>query len=202
MWRPNQICDISRLERVQCKATKYILGPTTASYKDRLVSLKILPLMQWFELHDILFLVKCIKNPPDNFSLSDYFTFTSGPTRSTSNFKLKHTFSKFSATRHFYFNRITRLWNSLPPIDTTKSILTNFLWSNFLKSFNSSNPCSFHFLCPCNKCVTVGFSTFFSCKHVISSSFLCCIVVAIQSVSHLLSYNKIISKYYYFITHT
>ena len=76
---------------------KNILGPTTASYKDRLVSLKILPLMQWFELHDILFLVKCIKNPPDNFSLSDYFTFTSGPTRSTSNFKLKHAFSKFSA---------------------------------------------------------------------------------------------------------
>ena len=129
-------------------------------------SLRILPLMQWFELHDILFLVNCIKNPPDNFSLSDYLTFTSGPTRLTSNFKLKHTFSKFSASRHFYFNRLPRLWNSLPPIDTTKSTqtikynLTIFSGQNFLKSFNSSNPCSFHFLCPCNKCVPVGFSTF------------------------------------------
>ena len=106
------------LNECNVKPPNIILGPTTASYKDRLVSLKILPLMQWFELHDILFLVKCIKNPPDNFSLSDYFTFT------TSNFKIKHSFSKFSASRHFYFNRIPRLWNSLSPIDTTKSTQT------------------------------------------------------------------------------
>lgn len=169
IWRPNLITDILRLERVQRKATKFILGHN-GSYKDRLTTLKILPLMMWFELHDVMFLVKCIKFPPDNFLLSDYVTFASSihNTRSSSHFKLSHTYSKFSISRHFYFNRIPRLWNALPPIDITKSIttiqadITKFFWHKFQLSFDPLNPCTFHYLCPCNKCISSCFSTYIS----------------------------------------
>ena len=37
--------------------------------KERLISLELLPLSSWLVLHDVLFLVKQMKNPSDNFNL-------------------------------------------------------------------------------------------------------------------------------------
>ena len=45
LWRPQLIRDISSLERVQRRATKYLLGDYTSSYKSRLLQLNLLPLM-------------------------------------------------------------------------------------------------------------------------------------------------------------
>uniref|UniRef100_A0A1X7T6X9 Reverse transcriptase domain-containing protein n=2 Tax=Amphimedon queenslandica TaxID=400682 RepID=A0A1X7T6X9_AMPQE len=44
IWRPNLIKDITTLERVQRRATKYILNDYSSDYKSRLISLQILPL--------------------------------------------------------------------------------------------------------------------------------------------------------------
>ena len=58
---------------------------------------------------------------------------------------------------NFYFNRLPRLWNSLPPIDLTlssstiKSKIIKYFWHHFNSHFRSDNPCSFHFFCPCAK---------------------------------------------------
>ena len=60
---------------------------------------------------------------------------------------------------HSYFYRLPRLWNSLPSIDLSlsfysiKRTLKQFFWDHFVNNFNSSNYCSFHYLCPCYKCV-------------------------------------------------
>ena len=49
-------------------------------------------------------------------------------------------------------------WNALPPIDlsqsalTIKRKLTVFLFDHFESTFNSDDPCSFHYVCPCNRC--------------------------------------------------
>ena len=49
-------------------------------------------------------------------------------------------------------------WNALPHIDLSLSLSTikfhlkNFLWSHFLEHFDSFNPCTFHFVCPCSNC--------------------------------------------------
>ena len=91
------------------KATKYILSSSNLSYKQRLTTLQMLPLMYWLELQDIIFFVKSIKEPPDNFSMNEFVTFASGKTRSASFGKLIHNLSSYSTTRHFYFNRIARL---------------------------------------------------------------------------------------------
>ena len=41
-------------------------------------------------------------------------SFSSTSTRSSANFKLYHYKSSTNSCRHFYFNRLPRLWNSLP----------------------------------------------------------------------------------------
>ena len=48
VWRPCLIQDILLLERVQQRATKYILNDYTSSYHTRLLKLSMLPLMYIF----------------------------------------------------------------------------------------------------------------------------------------------------------
>ena len=127
-------------------------------YKTRLLSLNLLPLMHWYELQDMMFLVKCFKNPMDNLIIHDYVEFVTSITRASSNGKLRHKFCRLSTPRHFYFNRIVHLWNLFPRIDLSlslpsiKHLLLNHLWSNFCSNFDANNVCSFHLLCPCAKC--------------------------------------------------
>ena len=64
--------DVVSLERVQHRATNFILQDYSSNYKIRLTSLSLLPLMYWFELHDIMLLVASLKNPSDNFNILDY----------------------------------------------------------------------------------------------------------------------------------
>ena len=103
LWRPYLIKDIELLERGQKRATK-----------DRFLSLGPPPLVYWFELLDIMFLVHTLKNPPDNCDIYDHITFTNFDERSTRFSPAHHLQSKHCRTsygRHFYFNRIVRLWN-------------------------------------------------------------------------------------------
>ena len=90
VWRPRFIKDIQLLERVQRRVTKYILNDFTSDYKDRLISLELLPLMMYYELLDIMFFVKSLKTPNDCFDISNYLQFTTCNTQS-SNIRLVHT---------------------------------------------------------------------------------------------------------------
>ena len=54
VWRPYLLRDIDKIERVQRRATKYILNDFTSDYKSRLITLGILPLMYVFELNDLM----------------------------------------------------------------------------------------------------------------------------------------------------
>ena len=113
LWRPNLIKDIKCLETIQRRATKFIMSNTSTSYRDRLQSLHILPLMYWLEIQDIMYLVKCFKESSDNFNIFSYVSFSSGTTLSAASRKLIHKYTKFCSSRHFYFNKIVRLWNAL-----------------------------------------------------------------------------------------
>ena len=53
LWRPNLLKDISRLERVQRKATKFILSDYLSCYKSRLLALNLLPLMSGTTRYDV-----------------------------------------------------------------------------------------------------------------------------------------------------
>ena len=49
IWRPQLIRDIKALDKVQRRATKFVLNDFTSDYKTRLTRLGLLPLMYYFE---------------------------------------------------------------------------------------------------------------------------------------------------------
>ena len=158
VWRPHKIKDILLLERVQRRATKYILNDYTSSYKSRLTKLNLFPLMYIYELYDLIFYIKSYKYPCSYFNINHYIFCSSVSTRSSSGFKLQHTGSSTNLTHNFYFCRLPRLWNSLPTIDISLSVsvikfkLQRFFWNHFISNFEDSNSCSLHYYCPCSSC--------------------------------------------------
>ena len=156
------IKDIQSIERVQKRATKYILNDFTSCYKSRLLKLKLLPLMHWLELQDIMYLVKCLKSPQN--TIAQLVSFISSKTRAgQTGRKLYVTRGKTNYTRHFYLNRIAKLWNSLPAdiLDFSASVYSikqkvrQYLISNFERNFKQSDVCSYHLICPCQNCHTI-----------------------------------------------
>ncbi len=77
--------------------------------------------MYYLQLLDLLFFVKCLKNPSDSSNEFNHVTFHSGSTRSSSNRKLEIKFQRTSTTRHQYFNYISLVWNTFSPIDLSLS---------------------------------------------------------------------------------
>jgi len=52
IWRPYLLKDITLLERVQRRTTKFILNDFSSNYKSRLIALRLFPLMIFYELYD------------------------------------------------------------------------------------------------------------------------------------------------------
>ena len=85
IWRPHLLKDIILIEKIQHRATKYILNDYSSNYKSRLTDLRLLPLMMQFELNDSMFFIKCLKQPESEaFPITSYVTFCSSCTRSSS----------------------------------------------------------------------------------------------------------------------
>ena len=158
VWHPHLLVDIKCLELVQRRATKFITNGADMDYRDRLAKLHLLPLMMEFEIADIIFLIKSLKYPSDHFNICNYVQFSVNHTRSATYLKLRHSICSTKAEHNFYFNRIPRLWNSLPPFDINlplsviKSKLRKYFWDQFVSRFDPYNECTYHYLCPCYKC--------------------------------------------------
>ena len=162
IWRPQLTKDIKFIESIQHKSTKFILNDYSSNYRDRLITLHLLPLMYCLDYLDIVFLFTSLQNGSQgHFDIFHYVQFSSSSTRASLLNKLQCTSStKFSSNNHFYFNRVTRLWNALPVIDLERSVssfkfqLKAFLWDPFSAHFNPNQPCTWHFLCPCTSCLS------------------------------------------------
>ena len=158
LWRPHLLKDIENIERIQRRATKFILRDYTSSYKTRLLKLKLLPLMYLFELQDILFAIKSLKIPTKQFNITDYISFNSASTRSGASNKLTHIHHLNNLSRHSYFHRLPGLWNAIPIIDLNqsfeviKSKLKMHFWNHFIENFDDNNHCTLHYQCPCSAC--------------------------------------------------
>ena len=161
IWRPYILSDIRALENVQRRATKFILSRSDINYRLRLLHLRLLPLMMVLEIYDILFFIKSLKEPSDHFDITRYVTFSSGLTRLATGRKLRHLPVSSNSTRNFYFNRLPRLWNSMPIIDIEQSIpvikrkLYQHFWNHFVEKFNPDTICTYHYLCPCSNCTSL-----------------------------------------------
>ena len=88
-------------------------------------------------------------NPRQITSIS----FSTSTTRSGHFNNMVHSLARKSKNGHFYFKRLSRLWNTIPPVDLTSSAeQLDLIRNHFNNNFNPSNPCTFHFLCPYFKC--------------------------------------------------
>ena len=160
IWWPHLLGDSRRLERIQRRCTKYLVS-SGLDYKSRLIVSRLLPLTMWLEVQDLLLLVKLMKDPPDNFHLRDYIVAISSSTRASSKNHLKRSHShmpRLNYTKFFYFNRVIKLWNSLPNIDLThsyasiKSQILLMFWNYFLRHFDLNDPCTWCIVCYCPRC--------------------------------------------------
>ena len=118
----------------------------------------MLPLMYTYEIANILFFIKSIRNPTSSFNINNYITFYTGSSRFAKAHKLQYSYVANNISRHSYFNRIPQLWNALPvinlnySIDTINKQLRTYLFDHFTTNFDPANSCILHFLCPCSKC--------------------------------------------------
>ena len=116
----------------------------------------------YLEYLDISFLLRCLKDAgsADSFNINSFVSFATQSTRAASHYKLSHSALLSTLSSRFYFHRLPHLWNMLPTFDLSLSSMTlcirfkKFLWSHFLEHFDSDNPCTYHFMCPCNKCMS------------------------------------------------
>ena len=150
--------DIRRLECLQRRATKFMIHNHDLDYK---TILKLLPVSLWLEAQDVIFLIKLMVDPPNNFCLEDYISYVSSSTRVSSQYKLQRvnpSIPRINAMKHFFFNRVVRLWNAFPPIDTGCSFLSikrhvfSIFWQYFSHSYSVDRPCTWHIVCPCSVC--------------------------------------------------
>jgi len=91
IWRPHLLKDIVTLEKIQHRATKYILNDFTSDYRSHLIALL---LMMQLELYDVMFFIRSLKQPTDAFTIYDHVTFHTGSTHSSTHLKLKTCFVK------------------------------------------------------------------------------------------------------------
>ena len=115
---------VKRMERIQRRATKYILKlpfRCDTNYQQKLLLLDLIPLCYWYEFLDIVLLPSPTNIRKTRSSHPDHLTFTTKRCKTTT-------------TKNSYFNRVTRFWNILPRDLTGKNIsLTDYLLFNYYK---------------------------------------------------------------------
>ena len=80
IWHPYLLVDVKAIELVQRRATKFIINDTSMDYRNRLIHLKLLPLMMQLEIADIMFLIKSMRSATDHFNIYNFVEFSSRPT--------------------------------------------------------------------------------------------------------------------------
>ena len=96
VWSPDKIALKTQIERVQRRATRWILKQRVGvmSYRDRLLTLKLLPLTFDRELKDLVFFYKCLNGFTD-LNVSDFVSFVSCHPQFLASFKFNRVFNYY-----------------------------------------------------------------------------------------------------------
>ena len=150
------------IEKVQRRATRFIMKDSSLAYKDRLISLNLLPINYWLEYLDFLYFFK-LKTGESNL-FSKYFSFCTGRSRrGTSRQFLNINSAKTSLFRNSFFIRMPYMWNALPceiksesNVATFKKKLKSFFFNRLQKVFDPDDIRTFKIICcKCRKSNTL-----------------------------------------------
>ncbi len=109
-WSPRYKKDIAALERVQRRATRIIPGLKGMSYADRLKELNLFSLEQRILCGDLIQAFKII----DNVDPGDFFDLKKETRTRGHKWRLDKGAFRTENRRHFFTQRIVRVWNQLP----------------------------------------------------------------------------------------
>ena len=151
-----------RIERVQHHVTKFILNEYSSdvSYRDRCLTLGILPLCYRREILDLCFLFKCLHGEID-ININTYLQFAQSNTSRRSAYKgtlFSLNMTKTVQAQYMNFNRLARLWNMLPQHIRMSDSLGSFkrqlgvLYKSHLIDFDINNRCTWGIICCCSGC--------------------------------------------------
>ncbi len=127
-----------------------------------LLLLDLLPLMYFLELADFMFFVNSYKYQSNRFNILNFVSISNINTRSSDKIILSAMCGPLLANPGIFtsidypdygidYLQLT----SLCPVNAK---LREFLWNHFRNNFESDNPCTYHFLCPCHKCSAIPVS--------------------------------------------
>ncbi len=144
VWSPYKKKDITFIEQVQRRATRQIPGLSNMSYSDRLKSLD-LPTLKFRRLKgDMIEVYKILHEIYDSDATLNLPRST-GPTRGH-DYKLFQQRSAKDIRKHYFTNRVVKVWNSLPDdvvnapsVNTFKNRLDKF-WENQPMKFDYEEP--------------------------------------------------------------
>jgi hypothetical protein len=130
VWCPSSRSQLSKkIEGVQRRATLWILGIKRGdmTYVERLIKLKLIPLVYDRERKDIVFYFKC-KNNLIDLDISQYVETMSSRTRASTSCLLRTALCRTSTFKNSYFVRIVKLWNyvSKSAPSNCQNTLSNF----------------------------------------------------------------------------
>ena len=158
VWAPQTVNNILAIERVQRRATKFILSlpyRTDVSYKERLQSIGILPLCYWHEYLDLVYTFKCLVNNSDGNISIRVSTRTTRNCNPDNGILLNVAKCRTVSYQNSFYVRAPSVWNILPckirdttrSLATFKTLLLNYYF-NLLKSiYNPDNPRTFKSVC-------------------------------------------------------
>ena len=146
------------VERIQKKATAWILSSWEMNYKSRMAKLKLLPLSYYFELHDLLTLLTLLGGNYD-INLPIKINESAENTRQNELTAIDKTRTK-KADKNFWI-RSSKLLNiiiksaniEIKQID--KQYPTKVYWNYIENCYSEVNSCSWTLLCNCGSCNTI-----------------------------------------------
>ena len=163
IWAPQTIDLIKRVERVQRRASKFILNlpyDCQTNYKNRLKASKLLPLSFWNEYLDFVFLFKMtngLVHVSDDI-IPERNVGKTRRTRATSNLEsilLRETKCRTVTFQRSFINRSTRIWNILPDelrhqslrLVKFKSLLLDYYRTALNLVYDHDNPRTWKSIC-------------------------------------------------------
>lgn len=150
------------IEKVQRRFTKSILSDFNLSYKERLLSLGMLPLSYRREITDLSFLFKCIHGVYD----VDVSRFNITRATNTINLRsaesgplFRHGMCRTVTFQSSFYNRTLDVWNTLPgnirncttPASFKRSLKLHY-YNKLACTFDPDNTCSWVSVCRCSMC--------------------------------------------------
>ena len=137
-WSPYYRKDIEKLEKVQRRITKMIPRLRNKPYEERLKELKLFSLSKRRMRGDLIEVFRIFKGF-DNINADDYFQVNrSNRTRSNNSFKIIGKRFSSNEAKHFFFNRVVNVWNSLP--SSVVDAETVAVFKNRLDKYLDCNP--------------------------------------------------------------